>query len=677
MSFVPQPQTSCSQRGFSKSWPKAQTTPRSKFTQCHAASIAANDRPKKASRSPSVASEDLVLLPPPSPLFPDDGPADNPFETWKDLKNFTRASDFPEEDMGEAFSWNERQYCDICKGFCPFGLAGRRYGDGMSSVPKAALQPDPWTEDDFRVYNSPFAFSPGQLNKLLNPKSLAAFYVLGGLQGIERGLRSGRYAGLGMYERSLSYMRRFEQGAFARKKVEGPHTDEQPSFRNPEDHRRQQALMRKSRTYREVHNRCKLQREPSRLPRDPPVGGMILDAANKIDDNDFYPLRTEIEVKCDKILGQISLKIWRRAAGKNKSWKRCPKTTVPRQTHHKWVRLSPSGFEHQFAKSPLWLPAAFLRSQARKKSSRLSCVVRRQVSDQVPERARRYDPHIHNNEDCSVALHRRYRATTIAHDNKVRKFGPVVIEDIREPAGAFIRFTWKDNILTNGVGQLDRFLPTGLVFRTGWCIVGFLRNESHTDVYSLSNASFGHSSARTEVSREAHVFLDEYHGNCKNYARRLKSRMRESVDCLETFWYGDRHVFVMEIQRKPVLFRLRNNEEEFPILVDQNKCNEQVALQRRRFRGKPSFAAVVGGRRPNIEFDHRPTPMPKDKSALEKELEQIEKARLKKAERQRVKRQLQRDKRLEEKLQSMEGPVEEKSAYQVRSHFLKIQSCRL
>lgn len=35
-------------------------------------------------------------------------------------------------------------------------------------------------EQDFHVENNPFAFSPGQLNKLQNPKSLAAFKALGG-----------------------------------------------------------------------------------------------------------------------------------------------------------------------------------------------------------------------------------------------------------------------------------------------------------------------------------------------------------------------------------------------------------------------------------------------------------------------------------------------------------------
>jgi len=59
-----------------------------------------------------------------------------------------------------------------------------------------ALKPDQGSEPDFEVENNPFAFSPGQLNKMFNPKSLSAFYQLGGLQGIEKGLQSDRKSGL-------------------------------------------------------------------------------------------------------------------------------------------------------------------------------------------------------------------------------------------------------------------------------------------------------------------------------------------------------------------------------------------------------------------------------------------------------------------------------------------------
>lgn len=66
-----------------------------------------------------------------------------------------------------------------------------------------ALLPDPGTEADFEIDRNPFAFSPGQLNKLLNPKSLDAFMALGGLNGIERGLRTDVDAGLSVDETAL------------------------------------------------------------------------------------------------------------------------------------------------------------------------------------------------------------------------------------------------------------------------------------------------------------------------------------------------------------------------------------------------------------------------------------------------------------------------------------------
>jgi P-type Ca2+ transporter type 2C len=66
-----------------------------------------------------------------------------------------------------------------------------------------ALRPDPGTEGDFRVDDNPFAFSPGQLNKLLNPKSLAAYRALGGIKGIARGLQTDLDAGLSIDETSV------------------------------------------------------------------------------------------------------------------------------------------------------------------------------------------------------------------------------------------------------------------------------------------------------------------------------------------------------------------------------------------------------------------------------------------------------------------------------------------
>lgn len=81
---------------------------------------------------------------------------------------------------------------------------------------KAALKPDPGTEHEFEVDNNKFAFSPGQLGKLYNPKSLSAFHALGGLDGIEKGLRTDRKAGLSVDEQNLDGTVTFEEATTPR-----------------------------------------------------------------------------------------------------------------------------------------------------------------------------------------------------------------------------------------------------------------------------------------------------------------------------------------------------------------------------------------------------------------------------------------------------------------------------
>ena len=73
-----------------------------------------------------------------------------------------------------------------------------------------ALKADPGTEADFNVTDNRFAFSPGQLSKLFNPKSLSAFYALGGLRGLEKGLRTNRLSGLSVDEKRLDGVVSFE-----------------------------------------------------------------------------------------------------------------------------------------------------------------------------------------------------------------------------------------------------------------------------------------------------------------------------------------------------------------------------------------------------------------------------------------------------------------------------------
>ncbi|KAK2006090.1 calcium-translocating P-type ATPase [Colletotrichum eremochloae] len=87
---------------------------------------------------------------------------------------------------------------------------------------ESSLHPDPGTENDFRVDNNPFAFSPGQLNKLLNPKSLSAFRALGGLRGIARGIQTDVRSGLSVDETGVRSTVSFNEA------VES-HTDSKPA----------------------------------------------------------------------------------------------------------------------------------------------------------------------------------------------------------------------------------------------------------------------------------------------------------------------------------------------------------------------------------------------------------------------------------------------------------------
>lgn len=87
---------------------------------------------------------------------------------------------------------------------------------------KDALKPDPGNEGAFEVENNKFAFSVGILNKLVDPKSLGAFYAVGGLSGLEKGLRTDIRSGLSVDEGLLDGAVRFDEAA--RKVTDDPPT---------------------------------------------------------------------------------------------------------------------------------------------------------------------------------------------------------------------------------------------------------------------------------------------------------------------------------------------------------------------------------------------------------------------------------------------------------------------
>ncbi|MCJ1274328.1 plasma membrane calcium [Puttea exsequens] len=94
-------------------------------------------------------------------------------------------------------------------------------GDELST--EEALRPDKNNERDFEVTDNPFAYSPGQLNKTLNPKSLAAYKALGGLRGLEHGLQTDLVAGLSVDETLTKERVSFEEARRYGKEKKLPH----------------------------------------------------------------------------------------------------------------------------------------------------------------------------------------------------------------------------------------------------------------------------------------------------------------------------------------------------------------------------------------------------------------------------------------------------------------------
>lgn len=76
-------------------------------------------------------------------------------------------------------------------------------GNGEMMHDNAALHSQLDEIENFQVADNKFAFVPEQLSKLIDPNSLSAFYAVGGLEGLEKGLRTDRRSGLSSDEAFL------------------------------------------------------------------------------------------------------------------------------------------------------------------------------------------------------------------------------------------------------------------------------------------------------------------------------------------------------------------------------------------------------------------------------------------------------------------------------------------
>ncbi|MCJ1432157.1 plasma membrane calcium [Xylographa pallens] len=133
----------------------------------------------------------------------------------------SRASSF----VSNADTKRSRAYSDV-------STVQSRY-DGEELTVEEALRPDKNDEKDFEVEDNPFGFSPGQLNKLLNPKSLAAYKALGGIRGLEKGLRTDAVVGLSAEEQNIEDRITFEEATLGGKRRKSIVEDDQIREANP------------------------------------------------------------------------------------------------------------------------------------------------------------------------------------------------------------------------------------------------------------------------------------------------------------------------------------------------------------------------------------------------------------------------------------------------------------
>jgi P-type Ca2+ transporter type 2C len=87
--------------------------------------------------------------------------------------------------------------------------------DDIQKANPDVFAPNPGEDHLFNFENNPFAFTPGHLGKMINPKNLTAFAALGGLRGLEKGLQTDRQAGLSVDEVNVSQSVTFEQAGVA------------------------------------------------------------------------------------------------------------------------------------------------------------------------------------------------------------------------------------------------------------------------------------------------------------------------------------------------------------------------------------------------------------------------------------------------------------------------------
>ncbi|KAL0941270.1 calcium-transporting atpase [Colletotrichum truncatum] len=175
--------------------------------------------PLRRSRAPTITLDTSAVNDQENDHTSSSPSSDNADEVNNTLSVPTRKSRSQSWDSNNTTLAKSKTNDGTDKGSPTIHLSGSPKGFGDNPD---ALAPNPGEEDSFHVQNNPFAFSPGQVSKLINPKSLDAFVAVGGLTGLEKGLRTDRRAGLSLDESRLDGNVSFDEAVAAGKKLLSP-----------------------------------------------------------------------------------------------------------------------------------------------------------------------------------------------------------------------------------------------------------------------------------------------------------------------------------------------------------------------------------------------------------------------------------------------------------------------
>lgn len=321
--------------------------------------------------------------------------------------------------------------------------------------------------------------------------------------------------------------------------------------------------------------------------------------------------------------GRKALAAWKKGRGSSKTWRQCERIKI---SDSKMLVIMKHG-NQCFYTPLLWLPQAFIRSPTPQRcfDTKRTLVSRSRVRrpGKHSELSTRYPEEY---ELCHQP--KQSREST----SRTQEQGLPGSTDTEVPA-AYMRLTWGYREIP--IGQLDRFVPEGFIFLSRWRILSFLRNDTHADIYAVTNL---YDRLVSSTGLELHHFLAEYHGNSATYAKRRQERMYNGGYCMARFWYGDRRMLVVQVPRPKTSFRI--NSKDFPALrgsvsrsVRQTRCPYRLS-------NMPTYAAVLRTPRGVPQLPPLHQRLEEEKTRRTEEIR--EKTREKRSRKQRDKRNAQR-----------------------------------